>query len=170
MAILKITRFGERVLRNKSKPVKEFGAKTQKLIQDMYQTMYAANGIGLAGPQVNVPLRIAVVNVTPEDKTKQFVMINPVIVKKSKKIDSEEGCLSLPGVGGTNIKRFEKVTVEALNEKGEPIVIKGDGLLSRCLQHEIDHLNGTMIINRSSFKRQFRMRMDIRKLKKQGLW
>lgn len=170
MAILRITRHGEAVLRKVAHPVRDLGPETQKLIQDMYETMYDAQGIGLAAPQVGVALRLAVVNVTPEKKKNQFVMINPKIVKREGKIDSDEGCLSLPMVGGAIIKRAEKVTVEALDEKGFPIRITGDGLLARCLQHEIDHLDGKLIYNRAPLKRKLQMTFAIRKLKKEGLW
>lgn len=170
MAVLRITKHGEPVLRKIAHPVKDLGPELQKLIEDMYETMYAAQGIGLAAPQVNVGLRLAVVNVTPEKKRNQFVMINPKIVKREGRIDSDEGCLSLPNVGGALIKRAEKVTVEALNEKGFPITITGDGLLARCLQHEIDHLDGKLIYNRAPLKRRLQMSWAIRKLKKEGLW
>lgn len=171
MALLRITRYGERVLHKKSKPVMSLDDDIQTLIKDMYETMYAANGVGLAAPQVGVALRLAVVNVTPDNKKAQFVMINPKIVKREgKRIDSEEGCLSLPGVGGALMKRNARVTVEAINEKGLPVTISGDGLLARCLQHEIDHLDGKMIIHRTSLKRRLQMRWAIHKLKKEGLW
>ncbi len=158
------------MLRKVAKPVADLGPETQKLIADMYETMYDAQGIGLAAPQVGVSLRLAVVNVTPEKRRNQFVMINPKIVKREGKIDSDEGCLSLPHVGGAIIKRAEKVTVAALNEKGLPITITGDGLLARCLQHEIDHLDGKLIYNRAPIKRKLEMTWAIRKLKKEGLW
>lgn len=170
MALLRITKFGEKILHHAAKPVESLGPDIQKLILDMYETMYAANGVGLAGPQVNVALRLAVINVTPDDRQQQFVIINPRIVKKEGWVDSEEGCLSLPGVGGTKFKRSEKVTVEAMNEKGFPVTISGEGLLARCLQHEIDHLNGTMIINRAPLKQKLSMRWKIHTLKKEGLW
>ena len=170
MAILDITKFGASVLVKKAEPVTDLGPKTQKLIHDMFETMYAAQGIGLAAPQVGLPLRLAVINVTPEKKRNQFVIINPKIVKHDGKVVSEEGCLSLPGVGGAEFSRSEKVVVEALNEKGLPITISGDGLLARCLQHEIDHLNGKMIIHRAPIRRRFEMMWAIRKLKKEDLW
>lgn len=171
MALLRITRFGEKVLHRKSQPVTDLGPDIQKLIKDMYETMYAANGVGLAAPQVGLNLRLAVVNVTPDEKKNQFVMINPRIVKREGPlIDSEEGCLSLPGVGGAHLKRVERVTVEAINEKGLPITISGDGLLARCLQHEIDHLDAKMIIHRTNLKTRIAMRWAIHKLKKEGLW
>lgn len=170
MALLRITRFGEAVLGKVAKPVKDLGPETQKLIKDMYETMYAANGVGLAAPQIGLSLRLAVINVTPEDRSKQFVIINPVIVEKKGKTESEEGCLSLPGVGGASFKRATTVTVKAINEKGLPITITGDGLLSRCLQHEIDHLDGKMIIHRAPLKRRLEMHWAVRRLKKEKLW
>ena len=109
-------------------------------------------------------------NVTPEEKRNQFVIINPRIIETSGRVDSEEGCLSLPGVGGALFKRFAKVTVEAMNEKGFSFTLKGDGLLARCLQHEIDHLDGKMIINRAPLRQQLRMKWAIHKLKKEDLW
>lgn len=170
MALLRITKYGESVLRAKSQPVKDLGPETQKLIRDMVETMYAAGGIGLAAPQVGISLRLAVINVTPDKRKNQFVIVNPVVEKKEGSVESDEGCLSLPGVGGAIFKRAAKVTVQALNEKGLPITITGVGLLARCLQHEIDHLNGKMIINRASLKRRMEMLWAIRKLKKQNLW
>jgi peptide deformylase len=166
MALLRITKYGEPVLRRKSEPVRDLGPDTQTLIRDMY----AANGIGLAAPQVGLALRLAVINVTPDEKENQFVIINPTIVKREGRVQSEEGCLSLPGAGGATFKRHAKVTVEALNEKGLPITIVGEGLLARCLQHEIDHLDGRMIIHRAPIKRRLEMQWTIRKLKKENLW
>lgn len=170
MGLLRITKFGENVLETVAQPVKDLGPETQQLIKDMYDTMYAANGVGLAAPQVGISLRLAVINVTPEDRSKQFVIINPKIVKQEGKVLSDEGCLSLPGVGGAQFNRSAKVTVEAINEKGFPISMTGDGLLARCLQHEIDHLNGKMIIHRAPLKQKLHMRWAIHKLKKEGLW
>ncbi len=170
MAILKITRYGEKVLHQKTVSVTNLGPDIQKLILDMYDTMYAANGVGLAAPQVGLGLRLAVINVTPDEKQNQFVIINPQLIKKEGQTESEEGCLSLPGVGGARVKRAAKVVVRALNEKGLPIEITADGLLAVCLQHEIDHLDGRMIIDRSGIKRRFEMLWAIRRLKKEKLW
>lgn len=170
MALLRITKYGEAVLNKKAQPVTDLGPDTQKLIEDMYETMYAAGGIGLAAPQVGISLRLAVVNVTPEKRKAQFVMINPKIVKREGTVLSEEGCLSLPGAGGATFKRTAKVVVEALNEKGLPVTISGDGLLARCLQHEIDHLDGRLIIHRAPLRRRLEMQWAIRKLKKAKIW
>ena len=170
MALLRVTRFGEPVLTEPAQPVTDLGPVTQKLITDMYETMYTAQGIGLAAPQVGVSLRLAVINVTPEKRKNQFVIVNPQIVFREGDQESEEGCLSLPGVGGATFKRAAKVRVQALNERGLPITITGDGLLARCLQHEIDHLDGKMIIHRASLKRRLEMMWAIKKLRKDNLW
>lgn len=170
MSLLRITRFGEPVLAAVAAPVTDLGPSTQKLITDMYETMYAAQGVGLAAPQVGISLRLAVINVTPDKKRNQFVIINPKIVKTEGTADGEEGCLSLPGVGGATFKRAERVVVEALNEKGLPVTITGEGLLARCLQHEIDHLDGRLIIHRAPIRRRLEMLWSIRKLKKDNLW
>jgi len=170
MSLRSITKYGESVLRKKAEPVQDLGPDIQKLILDMYDTMYAANGVGLAAPQVGISLRLAVINVTPDKRNRQFVIINPKILSREGKAEAEEGCLSLPGVGGAAFKRSAKVVVEALNEQGLPITITADGLLARCLQHEIDHLEGKLIIHRASLKRQWEMRWAIRKLKKEDLW
>ena len=98
MAVLKITKYGEPVLRKKAQPVQDLGPETQHLILDMYETMYMAQGIGLAAPQIGLSLRLAVINVTPDQKKNQFVIINPRTVKREGKVESEEGCLSLPGL------------------------------------------------------------------------
>src|SRR5205085_559364 len=103
---LRITKYGESVLHQKTKPVEDLGPGTQQLIEDMYETMYAANGIGLAAPQIGLGLRLAVINVTPEKRKSQFVIINPKFVRKEGRVESEEGCLSLPGVGGALFPRF----------------------------------------------------------------
>jgi peptide deformylase len=171
MAVLRITKFGEPVLTEPARPVTDLGPVTQKLIQDMYETMYAAKGVGLAAPQVGVSLRLAVVNVTPDKRKNQFVIINPKIIsREGGDLVSEEGCLSLPAVGGVEFRRPAKVVVQALNEKGLPVTITGDGLLARCLQHEIDHLDGRMIIHHATLKRRLEMMWSIHKLKQDGLW
>jgi len=170
VSVLRITKLGEPVLVGLARPVTDLGPDTQKLIGDMYDTMYAASGIGLAAPQVDIPLRLAVINVTPENRRNQFVIINPKVVKREGSLASEEGCLSLPGLGGATFHRAAKVMVEAVNEKGLPVVVSGEGLLARCLQHEIDHLDGKMIIHRAHLKRRLEMHWALRKLKKDGLW
>jgi len=157
MAVLEIKKYPERVLKEKATPVADIDSEIQRLIDDMIETMYAAPGIGLAAPQVGVSKRIIVIDVSVKEgeKTPLIVLINPEIITAQGEIESEEGCLSLPGYI-TTIKRAERVTVEGLNRDGVRIRIEGDGLLSRALQHEIDHLEGKLLIDRiSSIKREF---------------
>lgn len=157
MAVLEIKTYPEKVLKEKALPVENIDGQIQRLIDDMIETMYAAPGIGLAAPQVGVSKRIIVldVSVKEEEKMPLIVIINPEIVNYEGETDSEEGCLSLPGYT-TTVKRAEKVLVRGLNREGMPVEIEGEGLLSRALQHEIDHINGTLLIDRiSSIKREF---------------
>lgn len=157
MAVLEIKTYPEKVLKEKASPVENINGQIQRLIDDMTETMYAAPGIGLAAPQVGVSKRIIILDVSVKDEEKMplIVLINPEIVNYEGETDSEEGCLSLPGYT-TTVKRSEKILVRGLNREGMPVEIDGEGLLSRALQHEIDHLNGTLIIDRiSSIKREF---------------
>jgi peptide deformylase len=148
------------VLRRKAKAVENPNtAATQQLINDMIETMREAPGVGLAAPQVAVGQRVAVIEYgevpegAPEDfepEKKLYVIVNPEIVARSEEmVDGAEGCLSLPGYAG-NVKRHEAVTVRALNRKGKPIKIKARGWLARIFQHEIDHLDGVLFIDRAS--------------------
>lgn len=142
---LEIREHPDPILREKSEEIKEVNDEIRDLIEDMFETMYANEGVGLSGVQVGVLKRISVVD-TGDGRR---VFINPKIVRREKNIPSEEGCLSLPGVL-LEIKRAEKITVEALNERGEKFELNADGLLSRCIQHEIDHLDGVLILDRIS--------------------
>ncbi len=157
MALLEIKKYPERVLREKASPVTKIDRGIQRLIDDMVETMYAAPGIGLAAPQVGVSKRIIIIDVSMKEGEKKplIVLINPEIVVGEGEIESEEGCLSLPGYI-TTVKRSERVIVRGLNRDGRPIEIEGEGLLSRALQHECDHLDGVLLIDRiSSIKREF---------------
>lgn len=167
--LLPIVKFGDPVLQKPASPVKDMGPELLKLIPAMFRTMYAEPGIGLAAPQIGVSLRLMVVDVAPDGKSQPMVLINPSIVEKKGKIDSEEGCLSFPGIVVT-VKRAAEVKVTAVNEKGLPISIKADGLLSRCLQHEMDHLDGVVMIDHLSLPEKMKALWDIRKRKKAGLW
>ena len=154
MPILDIVLYPDPILKQPADEVEKVDAALRKLLEDMAQTMYAAEGIGLAGPQVGVSKRIAVIDVS-EDGKGLMSLINPEIVERAGKTPSEEGCLSIPGFRET-ITRNETVTVRALNEKGEQIEIKADGLLAICLQHEIDHLDGVLFVDHlSRLKREF---------------
>ena len=120
----------------------------QQLIDDMFETMYAAPGVGLAAPQVNVSKRLFVMDVN-DDEHEPAVVINPKIEYTGEEIELSEGCLSVPGMVG-EIVRFKRVAVSGLDRNGEKIRIEGDGLLAQCLQHEIDHLNGNLYIDRAT--------------------
>jgi len=145
MAIYEIVEIGADVLREKAVPVKEITPNIAKLLDNMLETMYAANGVGLAAPQIGVSKRVVVIDVGDGP----LELINPVIVEKEGESIDEEGCLSIPGVTG-QVARAAKVKVEALNRHGEKQVIEGEGLLARCLQHELDHLEGILFVDKAS--------------------
>jgi peptide deformylase len=149
MAVLNIEFLGSEVLRHPAEEIGEITAELRTLAQDMFQTMYEAEGVGLAGPQVGVSRRIIVVDVR-EEGSSPFALINPKIVESSRDTEkAEEGCLSIPGVSGV-VERPAHVVVEGLNEHGQPLRIEAEGLLARCLQHEVDHLDGVLFIDRLS--------------------
>jgi peptide deformylase len=142
VAVRPIVVVGVPVLRQKAKKVSQFDRNLHKLIDDMVETMRAAPGVGLAAPQVGVPLRVAVVEV--EDKL--TVLVNPEIIKRNGEQELDEGCLSVPGYWG-RIKRAESVTIKARDKHGKEIRVKGEGLFGQALQHETDHLNGMLYID-----------------------
>jgi len=156
MAVLEIRKYPEEILKKKAQLVENIDRDLQRLIDDMIETMYAAPGIGLAAPQVGVSKRLIVIDVsTKDEKHPLIVLINPEIVETDGFMDSEEGCLSVPGYTST-IKRAEKVIVKGLDRNGKPVQIEGTELLARALQHEIDHLDGVLFVDRmSSIKREF---------------
>ena len=143
MSILDIRVLGDPVLRKPTKRVAEVTDELRKLIADMFETMYAAEGIGLAAPQVGRTERLAVVDV----EGKKFALINPEIVSRGNTLaKDEEGCLSIPEIYG-DVERPETVTIRATDENGSAYEASGDGLLGRCFQHEIDHLDGKLFID-----------------------
>ena len=144
MAILEINEYGEPVLREKALPVKEVTPEILNIIKDMAETMYADSGVGLAAPQVGVSKRIILVD---GEEDGLIVLINPMIIKSEGEAVAEEGCLSIPGIY-SQVKRASKVTVKALNENGDPIEITKEALTARALQHEIDHLDGILFVDR----------------------
>ena len=155
MAILGIETLGSRVLREKAAPVEAVTDDVRRLVRDMMDTMYDAEGIGLAAPQVGISERILVVDVGDEDENGQVhALINPVIVEFGKETEkASEGCLSIPGIEEM-VNRPARVIVEALNPDGDPVRIEAEGLLARALQHEVDHLDGILFVDRlSSLKR-----------------
>ena len=141
MPVMEIKKAGDKVLKNIAAPVEKIDRKIKQLLDDMAETMYAADGIGLAAPQVGVSLRVVVIDVGDGI----IELINPEIITKEGCEDGTEGCLSVPGMYG-EVERYGTVTVEALNRSGKKIRIAGSGLLARALQHEIDHLNGILFI------------------------
>ncbi|HET8654581.1 MAG TPA: peptide deformylase [Longimicrobiaceae bacterium] len=151
MAIRKIELLGADVLRRRAVeiPEAEISDELRRLVRDMFETMYDAEGIGLAGPQIGVPQRVIVVDVR-EEGSAPFALLNPRIVETSSDVEkADEGCLSIPGISGP-VERRLRVVVEGLDEKGEPVRIEAEGLLARCLQHEIDHLDGVLFIDHLS--------------------
>lgn len=152
MALLEILHHPDPRLRQKAHPVTAFDAEFQRLIEDMFETMYDAPGVGLAATQVGVPLRVAVMDVS-EDKSARIVIANPEILASEDVQDMEEGCLSVPDFKDT-IKRFNKLHLRALDRDGKPFEIDAEGLVAQCIQHEIDHLDGKLYIDYlSSLKR-----------------
>ena len=151
MSVRKIVKYGSDILRQKSKEIFKISKKIQVLAEDMLDTMYANNGVGLAGPQVGELLRIFVIDVSdPKGPCNPMVFINPKIIKKDGAIACNEGCLSFPEVY-TYVRRYKNVTVKALDLKGKPFIVEAkDGeLLSRAIQHEFDHLNGVLFVDHS---------------------
>ena len=142
MAIRKIVKIGDEKLRKTSKTVEKFDFRLRLLLNDMADTMYKANGVGLAGPQVGVLKRVIVVDVGEE----LFQLVNPEITESSGEQTGPEGCLSIPGRSGV-VTRPNQVTVKAQDPHGEPVEIHAEGFLARAFCHEIDHLNGTMYVD-----------------------
>ena len=163
MAVLEILKYPHPVLKKRCEPVEHVDEAIRKLVQDMRETMYCANGIGLAACQVGVSCRVLVMDVGPVDPAQKFfALINPEIVAEEGEIDYEEGCLSVPDCN-EKIRRREKIRVRGISPDGEAVELAGDGVLAIALQHEIDHLNGILILDRIS-----RLKREIyrKKLKK----
>ena len=156
MALLEIKKYPEKVLKEKTAPVVDINSSIQRLIDDMIETMYAAKGVGLAANQVGVSKRLCVIDISMAvEKTPLIVLINPEIVERKGSVEDEEGCLSIHEYRA-KVKRAEEVLVKGLDRKGKPIEIAGGDLLARALQHEIDHLDGLLFIDRlSPIKREF---------------
>ena len=152
MPIRDIVLLGEEVLRTSGEEVTSFDDDLRALIGDMWETMYHAEGIGLAAPQIGLPLRVCVLDVRDEHDSEsgRFALVNPVIAESSTETDkAREGCLSIPGLEEV-VTRPAKVTVKGFNPQGERVRVEAEGLLGRALQHEIDHLDGILFIDRVS--------------------
>ena len=168
--ILTIVKYPEPVLEQPGEPVTEFDVELRKLVADMFETMYASQGIGLAAPQVGVSKRLTTIDLSmgknPKDK---LVLVNPEIIFRDGKIYEEEGCLSFPDIR-EKVVRAAKVRIRAQDEFGKWFERDGEDLLSRCFQHEIDHVDGMLFIFRmSALKRDLNLR-KIRKMQRDGEW
>jgi peptide deformylase len=168
--IHEIVKYPDPVLATPAAPVTAFDAALKKLVSEMFTSMYAAQGIGLAAPQIGISKRLTVIDISfnknPDEK---LVLINPEVVEQHGRQFEEEGCLSLPDIR-EKVQRAAQVQVRAQNERGEWFDVDGEELLARALQHEIDHLNGILFIDRiSRLKRELALRR-IRKMQKNGEW
>ena len=145
MAVLQVLHIPDERLRIVAEPVKEVNAEIQRIVDDMFDTMYAEEGIGPAATQVDIHKRIIVIDVS-ENRDERLVLINPELLEKSGETGIEEGCLSIPDYYA-EVERPARVTVKHLDRDGKEQVVEADGLLATCLQHEIDHLNGVLFID-----------------------
>jgi peptide deformylase len=168
--IYDLVKYGDPVLEKPGAAIKVFDAALEELAEDMFATMYAAQGVGLAAPQIGKSMRLAVVDVTggknPEAK---IVLVNPEIIHAEGEKREEEGCLSIPGFRGY-VVRPQFVTVKAQNAKGESFEIRGEDLLARAFCHEIDHLNGILFLQHLGMLKRDLIKRKIKKLRKQGEW
>jgi peptide deformylase len=165
-----IVKYGDPVLEKPGTAIKKFDGELEQLAEDMFASMYAAQGVGLAAPQIGKSIRLAVVDVTsgknPEAK---IVLANPEIIHAEGEVREEEGCLSIPGFRGY-VVRPQFVTVRAQNAKGETFEIRGENLLARAFCHEIDHLNGILFLQHLSMLKRDLIKRKIKKLRKEGEW
>ena len=165
-----IVKYPDPVLSKPGKPVTEFTPDLVQLVEEMWTSMYAAHGIGLAAPQIGISRRITVIDISfkerPEEK---LVLINPKVIEREGKQHEEEGCLSLPEIR-EKVLRAARVKVRAQNVEGEFFEVEGEDLLSRALQHEIDHLDGILFIDRLSTLKRDLVKRRIKKLQKSGQW
>lgn len=162
MAILPVLRFPDEKLRKVAKPVDTVTPEIQQIIDDMIETMYAEEGIGLAATQVDVHQRIIVIDVS-EERDHVYVIINPEVISKEGETGIEEGCLSVPECRGF-VPRSEKIKIKALNRNGEEYVIDADGILAICIQHEMDHLIGKLFVDYLSPLKRQRIEQKMKKM------
>jgi peptide deformylase len=161
MALLDILHYPDKLLRTVAKPVEQVDDGIRQLVDDMFETMYEAPGIGLAATQVNVHQRVIVID-TSEDNNQPLCLINPEIIKNDGVEECEEGCLSVPEIYGT-VQRAETVTVKALNQNGEEFALDAGDLLAVCIQHEMDHLVGKLFVDYLSPLKQHRLKKKLLK-------
>lgn len=163
MAVLEILHYPNPILSKKSFPVQTIDSTIRQLVKDMAETMYAAPGVGLAAPQIGHSLRVAVIDITPADQPKNLqVLINPEIIDAEGQCTWEEGCLSVPDCS-EEVKRKKKITVRCQNLEGETLEIVGEDLMAIALQHEIDHLDGILFIDRLSRLKRNLLKKKLRK-------
>ncbi|WP_163936278.1 peptide deformylase [Paraferrimonas sp. SM1919] len=166
MAILEVLRFPDERLRTKAQPVTEFNDEIKTLVKDMLDTMYEEKGIGLAATQVNVHQQVVVMDHS-EDRNEPMVFINPELTDKTGKFKNEEGCLSVPGIY-EKVERWETVTIKYFDEHGEQHEKPADELLSICIQHEMDHLEGILFIDHLSPLKRQRAKAKLEKMARQA--
>jgi peptide deformylase len=166
-----IVKFGNAVLEREAEDVREFDTpELAQFIEDMFESMYAAKGVGLAAPQIGISRKIAVIDVSNgENPDEKLVLINPKVIKAEGRQDGEEGCLSIPGFR-EQVKRGKRVTLRAQNLKGEEFEKTGEDLLARAMQHETDHLYGRLYITHISALKRDLMKRKIKKLQRAGDW
>ena len=170
MAIRDIVKFGDPVLHKPSEPVKNIDGAIVELVDDMIETMYAAPGIGLAAPQIAVPLRVIVIDLSVgEDKSQVIRLVNPEFVEREGEQSHEEGCLSVPGYGGTPV-RPARVVVKGLDLEGKERTYEGRDLLARAFCHEIDHIDGLLFVDRLTPLKRDLLRRKLKKRAKVGDW
>jgi peptide deformylase len=168
MAVLQILHYPNPILKEKTRPVQKVDAEIRQLVEDLAETMYSAPGVGLAANQAGYPLRLAVIDVTPADQPKNLiVLINPEIVAAEGECLWDEGCLSVPDCN-EEVKRKKRVVVRYQNLEGETAEIAGEDLLAVALQHEIDHLDGLLFIDRLSPLKRRLIRKKLQKKEKEG--
>jgi peptide deformylase len=165
MAKLTILEYPDPRLRTRAVPVERVDDQLRQLIDAMFETMYAAPGIGLAATQVDFHQRLVVIDVS-QDKTAPLVLINPQVIEREGELAVEEGCLSVPGIFDTPTARSEKIRVRALGRDGKPFELDADGLLSVCIQHELDHLEGKLFVDYLSELKRTRIRKKLEKEKR----
>ena len=165
MALLNILRFPDTRLRTKAKALTDVTDDIRQVIDDMFETMYDAPGIGLAATQVNIHKQIVVIDIS-EDKNEPLCLVNPKITELSGSEISEEGCLSVPDYYA-EVNRADKVTVEAIDKNGKNFTLEAEGMLAVCIQHELDHLKGKLFVDYLSPLKQKRLKKKIEKLAKQ---
>lgn len=164
MTLLHVLQYPDPLLRNKAKPVDKVDATIQQIVDDMFETMYEQVGVGLAAIQVNIPQRIIVIDVS-EDKSQPLCIINPEIIHREGTQFEFEGCLSFPGVFD-KVERAANIRMKALNRDGHPYEIEADDILSICIQHEMDHLDGILFVDHLSRLKQDRAKKKLNKMRR----